>query len=145
MGCMEELSYLWRLPHKGVARRSTVNLFPHWGNGNYGEVCTTKPISAAKLYKPAARPVANFFVSSLSPGAIIARRVRFPAYCFCTMAPTNWIRLRSPRSQRPGSASPPHSIARHPVSRRRSSFFLMLSTGRCLWKTSLSAGWQASR
>ena len=39
MGCMEELSYLWRLPHKGVARRSTVNLFPHWGNGNYGEVC----------------------------------------------------------------------------------------------------------
>ena len=38
MGCMEELSYLWRLPHKGVARRSTVNLFPHWGNGNYGEV-----------------------------------------------------------------------------------------------------------
>ena len=39
MGCMEELSYLWRFPRKGVARRSTVNLFPHWCNGNYGEVC----------------------------------------------------------------------------------------------------------
>jgi len=37
---MEESDYLSLLPHKGVARWSTVNLFPHWCNGNYGEVCT---------------------------------------------------------------------------------------------------------
>jgi hypothetical protein len=36
---MEESDYLSLLPHKGVARWSTVNLFPHWCNGNYGEVC----------------------------------------------------------------------------------------------------------
>src|SRR5438128_508313 len=35
---MEESSYLFLLPHKGVTRWSTVNLFPHWCNGNYGEV-----------------------------------------------------------------------------------------------------------
>ena len=46
MGCMEELSYLWRFPRKGVARRSTVNLFPHWCNGNYGEVCHAPPAEA---------------------------------------------------------------------------------------------------
>ena len=37
---MEESDYLSLLPHKGVARWSTVNLFPHWCNGNYGEVCS---------------------------------------------------------------------------------------------------------
>ena len=31
---MEESSYLFLLPHKGVTRWSTVNLFPHWCNGN---------------------------------------------------------------------------------------------------------------
>ena len=36
---MEESDYLSLPPHKGVARWSTVNLFPHWCNGNYGEVC----------------------------------------------------------------------------------------------------------
>ena len=39
---MEKLSYLSLLPHKGVARRSTVHLFPHWCNGNYGEVCVLR-------------------------------------------------------------------------------------------------------
>ena len=39
---MEESDYLSLPPHKGVARWSTVNLFPHWCNGNYGEVCRPK-------------------------------------------------------------------------------------------------------
>jgi len=35
---METSGALWPRSPKGVARRDTVNLFPHWGNDNYGEV-----------------------------------------------------------------------------------------------------------
>ena len=45
---MEESDYLSLPPHKGVARWSTVNLFPHWCNGNYGEVWEA-PLAFANL------------------------------------------------------------------------------------------------
>jgi hypothetical protein len=73
----------------------------------------------------------QFFVSSLSTGAIIAHNVRSPTNCLYIMSLPNGIRSRSPRSRCPGSASPSHSTAQSQVSGMRSSFFSMLSTVRC--------------
>jgi len=64
---MEESDYLSLPPHKGVARWSTVNLFPHWCNGNYGEVCHVRAniVTCLGTLKP--RKVNDVLIPKLPP------------------------------------------------------------------------------